>query len=443
MKSTLLCCLYVFMAINTVKSATYYYRAGREGREIVVPLSVANQEVQPLILDALEKDPLVAVDVSALSKAGKIAVEEARLAPVPVEKLESLEIVQPVGAPLKSTTISETVKDAAIEAIRTTNAEIAKELEKPVAAPVENAPIVQEVAVPAEAVKSTPVEAAVAVVIEPEIKSAPVEAAVALVVEPEVKSAPVEAAVAVVVEPEVKLAPVEAPVAAAIEPEIKLAPAEAAAVVIVSDAKPIIIEPVSAENVGVQEVKSTPLESVPVAEIALPVEKVEEKEAVQAIAIESTPETKEASKEVEPIVRQSPAQNPSPLQSFTQTVQGIQQGFNTFLAPITSALGLRPNTAVSAQADAAADSQVQGNTVVETVTTIVPTSPSGPAAIFQQFQNTINSILRPSATAATVPVVASVENEIKEGDSSVPIIQQSNEIVNDKVDLAKVAEKIE
>lgn len=371
-----MCCLYLCVVISTVKSATYYYRAGREGREIIVPLvDEAQQQVQPLIAE-LKKDPLVVVDEVVVApaenapaviaavieeklpepfvrvaaeepirengvvKVSEVVAEEARRSPpTVVEKLESLEIVPAAGSPLKSATISETVKEAAIEAIRTTNAEIVKEAEPvvaPVVAPVESAPIVEAVIVP------------------------------------EVKS----------------------------------------------------------PSVVVPEIKS--VESIPVNEIVVPVEKVAENVA-EAVVVESEPAAKEAPKEeeVDPNVRQSavpaPPQSANPLgQLAQQIIQPLQQGFNTFIQNAQNALN--PNRPAQV-ADAPADA------VVEAVTSIAPTSPSGPAAFLQQFQNTISNILRPQATAATVPA-APITNEIKGGDEPSPD-------VNDKVDLSKAAEKIE
>lgn len=374
-----MCCLYLCVVVSTVKSATYYYRAGREGREIFVPLvHRAQEQLQPLVVE-LKKDPLVVVDEPAVVAAVieekvpdlrsaaeivepiEVVVEGARRGPAPVEKLESLEIIPPAGSPLKSATISETVKAAALEAVAETK--------------IDSAPVVEAVVVP------------------------------------EVKSSPVEAAPAPVVDINAAAVPEQKPAVSFV-----------------------------AEAVVAPEVKSAPVESVPVNEIVVPVEKVAENVA-SAVVLGSEPEVKEASKEVDANVRQNANPNPSgttnPIQAF---IQPFQQGFETLIAPIQNAFGIRPN-AGNNQPDAQADSP---SAAVETVTSVAPTSPSGPAAFFQQVSNTLTNILRPSATAATVPSAAAVpvENEIKGGDSSVQIIQQSDD-VNDKVDLAKAAEKIE
>lgn len=417
MKSFLMFCLYLCVAISTVKSATYYYRAGREGREIIVPL--INEEVQPQIVE-LKKDPLVVIDevvavpaeneqsVAAAEivektpeqavrlanvepeplreiEVAKIAdafADEARRIPAPsVEKIESLEIVPPPNAPLKSGTISETIKAAVIEAVEST----------PIEAPAE-APVEVPVEAPIEATKSIPIEE-------------PVEA---------VKSTPVEVA----------------PVAATI----------------VTDEKPAAVETVPAEIAVVPEVKSTAVEAIPVNEIVVPVEKAAE-EVVSAVVIESEPQAKEApTEEIDPVVRQTvnppnPPSAPSGIQAFIEPFQAaIQNALNNNpIQGALSAFGINRPISGAAQADAQAESPV-----VEAVTSVAPTSPSGPAAFFQQVSNTITNILRPSATAATVPAApaTAIENEIKGGDTSVQVIQHSND-VNDKVDLAKSAEKVE
>lgn len=400
-----MCCLYLCVIISTVKSATYYYRAGREGREIIVPLvDRTQQEVQPLIVE-LKKDPLVVVDeivaVPTENKPAAVLLEEKipepivrleskepesirendipksdeivvadearRIPPAPIEKLESLEIIPAAGSP--PATISETVKEATIEAIRATNAEIVKEAEV------------------------APVAAADAIA---QIEPKPVETLIVADVVPEIKSTPNEVA----------------PIAN-------------------------IIVPVP-ESVVVSDVKSTPIESVPVAEIVIPVEKVAEEVAEVA---------KEASREedIDSIVRQSvnpsPSPSPNPIQTliidpFQNGLNAIQTQFQNAIMPIQNAINsLRPNQVNQADT-AVANSPVVA--AVETVTSVAPTSPSGPAAFLQQFSNTLSNILRPSATAATVPDAAAAPA------APVEIIQsQSSNEVNDKVDLAKSAEKIE
>lgn len=347
----MICCFYLIVVIGTVHSATYYYRAGREGREIVAPAVDEVQKVLEPLIAELKKDPLVLVDesvksvpvaVAAVVKEEaapvKIVADEARLSEVPVEKLESLEIDLPAGSALKAATISETVKEAAIEAIRTINAENS------------------------EVVPSVPVS-------EPK----PVEAAVVKVEN--------------------------------VEPELKL----------------------------------KTVESVPVSEIVVPVEEKVVEEAVSALVNQVVPEVKEAPKDnvAEPVLRQepSPAAPTSPWNAF---VNSVQQPLANIIAPIQNLI--RPNAIVPASAGAAAPT-VESVTVANSGTTAA----SGPAAFLQQVSNTLNNILRPSAAtvpAAPAPAVqaASVAavNEIKGGELSVQQIG-----VNEKVDLAKSAEKIE
>lgn len=399
-----MCCLYLCVIISTVKSATYYYRAGREGREIIVPLvDGTQQEVQPLIVE-LKKDPLVVVDEivavpignepaavlleekipepivrleskesepireNDIPKSNEIVVaDEARRIPAgPIEKLESLEIIPAAGSP--PATISETVKEATIEAIRATNAEIVKEAEV----------------------------------------------------------APAAAADAIAqIEPK----PVETLIVADVVPEIKSTPNEVASV---AD----IIVPVP-ESVVVSDVKSAPIESVPVAEIIVPVEKVADEVAEEAPRAE----------EIDSVVRQNanpnPNPSPSPIQTFIAPFQNglnaIQTQFQNAITPIQNAINSLTSQSNSANPPYQADTGAANSPVVaavETVTSVAPTSPSGPAAFLQQFSNTLSNILRPSGTAATVPAAAAAPA------APVEIIQSSNE-VNDKVDLAKSVEKIE
>lgn len=130
MKSVLFGVLALCLALNTVNAKAYYYRVGRE---VIVPLAEDVKEVvAPVVIEG----------------------EEARAKSASIGRIENLEIIKPADNPLKSSTVAETVKNAAVEAVRTANAEVeaaaaqAIEPKPDVAAPVDEvkAEIADEIA---------------------------------------------------------------------------------------------------------------------------------------------------------------------------------------------------------------------------------------------------------------------------------------------------------
>lgn len=120
MKSALICGIVLCVLLSSVHSATYYYRIGRE---VIVP-SVDEEVVKEVVAAELKKDGLAIVEESA-----PVVADAPRADPSPAANLESLEVVPAAGNPLKAATVSETVKNAAIEAVRSENvvAEVAEE----------------------------------------------------------------------------------------------------------------------------------------------------------------------------------------------------------------------------------------------------------------------------------------------------------------------------
>lgn len=195
MSRSLLCTIYLLIAISTVHSASYFYRAGRE---VIVPTLEEVKEViselkkeQPVALEPIIAGPIGVVPenvVAAIENVENNMVadveplaikavvnDEARAKPAPVLRLDTLEVISADKSD-KVITVAETVKNAAVQAIEKQNEEI--QSAKPVD---EILPIVTETKVvdtPA-AVKSVdepvvPVEKIDAIVKSPESVVAPV-----------------------------------------------------------------------------------------------------------------------------------------------------------------------------------------------------------------------------------------------------------------------------
>lgn len=191
MSHKILCAIYLLIAVSTVHSASYYYRAGRE---VIVP---AVEEIKEIVSELKKDEAVVVKEVDAVAvpevnvdevvKAIE-SVDESRAVQHPVLRLDTLEVVQP-GKSDKVVTVAETVKNAAVQAIEKQNQEVADsvkatEVKDPV---VETKVEVADVEVAkvddVPAVKSAPI-------IEPvEIKSQEIKApeAIVPVVKDEVK----------------------------------------------------------------------------------------------------------------------------------------------------------------------------------------------------------------------------------------------------------------
>lgn len=370
MKSILACCLFMCIAFSTVQSASYYYRAGRE---IIVP--VVDETVKQVFVSDLKKDGLTVVDEAVILPVAEPAspiilaeeivpvqnlrlseplvdqpevnsvvaeeiksaeiIDEARATPaLGQEKLETLEIAQPVDTGLKTATIAETVKNAAIEALRSTNAETI------VAEPV--------------AVKTVP------------------------------------------------------------------------------------LEPVASQSNGENTV-------VPV---AAPVAIIKTEEVLPELKSEAFAEEK-SSDASKPIVRQQPSIIQQAQETITNLLNNnpIANAFNSIRNPTTAVpiivsadpIGT-PNVALESAASPAIPS-VPAAAVPATPAS--PAPPAGPAALFQSIQNTLSNLsnaLRPSdqRTSTVAPAVpAAGSNPAREDEEAVPIVQQTIDIVDDKVDVAK------
>lgn len=188
MNRNLLCTIYLLIAISTVHSASYFYRAGRE---VIVPTLEEVKEViselkkeEPVVLEEIITSPVgagpeslvgvieniennVVADAEPLAIKTTVVSDEGRAKPAPVLRLDTLEVISGDKSD-KVITVAETVKNAAVQAIEKQNEENES------AKPVEILPKVTETKViDADAVKSVdepvvPVEKVDAVVKSPE-----------------------------------------------------------------------------------------------------------------------------------------------------------------------------------------------------------------------------------------------------------------------------------
>lgn len=191
----------LLIAISSVHSASYFYRAGRE---VIVPTV---DEVKEVISELKKDEPVIIEEIIALPNVpeivepvipamavksapesvvvennviaadvvlppivpSEVVSEEARSKPNPAIRLDTLEVIQPGNERSdKVQTVAETVKIAAVQAIEKQNEEIEKTKPvEPVAeiadAKVVDAPIVKSVEVPA-----VPVVESVGIVKSPE-----------------------------------------------------------------------------------------------------------------------------------------------------------------------------------------------------------------------------------------------------------------------------------
>lgn len=112
MKSVLICGFVLCVLLSSAQSKSYYYRIGRE---IIVP-TVDTEVVKEVIAAELKKDGgvgLVEESVPVVSATD----DEGRADASPVANLEVMEILPVAGNPLKSATVAETVKNAAIAVV--------------------------------------------------------------------------------------------------------------------------------------------------------------------------------------------------------------------------------------------------------------------------------------------------------------------------------------
>lgn len=450
MSRNILCAVYLLIAISTVHSASYYFRAGRE---VIVPtieevkeviselkkeepvaieeiLSVqappenieaaviaAEAEIEPAI--ALKSVPSVVesvvpivenvennVVVAAVEEPKQVVAaevsDEARAKPNTLLRLETIEVVQPDVIPEKVATVAETVKIAAVQAIEKQNEESLKTVES--AKPIEISTEVKEVEV-APVVKSVPVVENV----EASVKTVdPVSAPVPVPVPAEVQEVVVPAAVEIV--------------------------EKAQETVRSADPEPVKPEIVKEEKV----------------EVPSEAEKIVEKVAEKSAEVPA------------PEIRQQPAQQPGPLDAITNAITNLQNSVqSTFQnaiqnTPIISSI-FRPQ---QGQSDAPAVAGVENPSIALNTAEVAPTVtsnvalPATPLAssttapnFLQNVQNAISSlatnILRP--TTAPAPAVAAapeaappvIVSGTRGGDDSVEVVQHIAVDVNDKVDLTK------
>lgn len=458
MKAFLLCSLYLFVAISSVHSASYYYRAGREIIEPTVEETVKEvvaelkkEEVLPAVViddvDAVKKvdDSVVAPSVQVVQVAENNVipevkevivtevVDEARGKIVPQQlRLEALEIVQPVNAD-KVATVAETVKNAAVEAIRTTNEDV----------------VTNEVVKPIEKV---PEPAVIPAAVIPVAETKIVEPVVVPVVEPIVDSVVVKSVPLVDI--------VETPQQAVVEAVKASEPVVAAVVETVETVQPVelksqdstsVAEPIVVVKEDASSVVPAAVDTVKVADelrSAVPAAEVSKPEVVVSETNVDVP--KEKTKDVvPPAVRQQETPNPiiAPITNFlNQFNQNAQQTLQTitqnFPQGILNAFN-RPNQQSDTPAEADATSE-EANTVADNIEPIAEAAPtqapaSSPVAFIQNaFQNLLGG--QRSTTAAPI-VEAAPSDTRRDDDSSVEIVQNIEVAdVDDKVDLVKKVE---
>jgi len=483
MSRNTLCAIYLLIAISTVHSASYYYRAGREVivptieevKEVISELKkdgpVVVEEDVLLVQPTPETDaaapevvlPLVPEPVAHVVRSVPSVVEtvvpivenvetnnvvaaetvvvddEARAKPssnIGTLRLENIEVIQPDVKPEKVATVAETVKIAAVQAIEKQNEESAN----------------SDIAKPVEVMTETKVEEAP---VAPVVKSVPVVEND----EPVAINAPVEAVVPAVVESVEKVDKVQE--------SVRSADPEPAKPEVVKDEKPI--EMVETEKVETEKIAEKAIEvpaeksvevpaekpvEVPAEKpVEVPVEKSVEVPAEKSVEVPAEKSVEVPAKEV----RQQAAQ-PSPLDTISTAFSNLQNTFQNAIqnTPLISSI-FRPQTQSDAQASAETPALALNTAeVAPTVASNValPATPlaSSTAApnFLQNVQNAISSltsnILRPTtapssaAAPAAVPEAAPpviVSGTRGSDDDSVEIVQNIEVDVNDKVDLAK------
>lgn len=335
MSRNILCAIYLLIAISTVHSASYYYRAGREVivptieevKEVISELKkdgpvVVEEEVllvqpTPETVDAAAPAELVPAELAVAVKSVPSVVEtvvpivenvetnsvvaaetvavddEARAKPssnIGTLRLENIEVIQPDVKPEKVATVAETVKIAAVQAIEKQNEESINS--------------VVETAKPVEVLTETKVEDA------PVVKSVPVVENA----EPVAIKAPIEAVVPAVVESVEKVDKVQESVRSA-DPE----PAKPEVVKDEKIEKPI--EMVETEKIAEKAVE-VPVEK----SVEVPAEKPVEVPAEKSVEVPAEKSVEVPAKEV----RQQAAQ-PSPLDAIQTAISNLQNTVtNTF-----------------------------------------------------------------------------------------------------------------
>lgn len=200
MSRNILCAVYFLIAISTVHSASYYFRAGREVivptveevKEVIselknsepvvvqeiVSVQAAPENVDAVVAAAVQAEPIVPaavvksepsvaesvvpvvenlennVVVAAVAEADVSPVsDEARAKPISSLRLETIEVIQPDVKPERVASVAETVKIAAVQAIEKQNEELVKAIES--AAPA--VPLTETKVVDAPVEKSEPI----------------------------------------------------------------------------------------------------------------------------------------------------------------------------------------------------------------------------------------------------------------------------------------------
>lgn len=333
MSRNVLCAIYLLIAISTVHSASYYYRAGRE---VIVPTIEEVKEVisevkkdGPEIFDeaalfasvpqgpepvahVVRSAPSVVetvvpivenVETNNVVAAETVAVDdEARAKPsssIGTLRLENIEVIQPDVKPEKVATVAETVKIAAVQAIEKQNEESV------------NSAV--EIAKPVEVLTETKVEDA------PVVKSVPVVE----IAEPVAIKAPIEAVVPAVVESVEKVDKVQE--------SVRSADPEPAKPEVVKDEKPI--EMVETEKVETEKIAEKAIEVLAEKAVEVLAEKPVEVPAEKPVEVPAEkPVEVPAEKSVEvPAKEVRQTAQPSPLDAIQTAITNLQNTVsNTF-----------------------------------------------------------------------------------------------------------------
>lgn len=361
-----------------------------------------------------------------------VQTEEARSEDSPALRLDTLEVVPANAEPAKVATVAETVKQVAIEAIRTSNEESVAVAQNQVDAAV--VPEQKSIeAVDAVALKTIPdVVAPVVEVAQPEVKSAaPVEEVRNIVAD----VVPAETVVKAVENTETlaKSIPIPAPVPSDVVAETVEADHIVPAAIIKEDVPAVAEGSVAvkqldevARPVAVDQVKS---ESV--AETAEPVQQTVEQ---QVKTVEGTDAEKDAN------LRQSPP-------SFQSIAQGFINAIGNFIPPLANQQAQQAQQSTQ-DATSSAETSAQPAPAQESLATgeVAPNGAGSSTAqpnIIQSAWNSITNILQRPTTAApasAAAAAAAATSDTRKDDATVEVVQNIEvENVNEKLDFNKKA----
>lgn len=505
MKKFLLNCVLLCIVLNSANAASYYYRAGRE---IIVPIASdpvpapselnSEKQVSPVVVDEVApvvKEAIVAdVQLKSIESPAESVVsnqvqdDNSKVAENSIKNLDNLEIQKQDASDSKATTIKEAVKAAALEAIRSVNAEtvesiaesaefVVKEGTLAAAAVLESKPTEKQpesVTDIKQPVEQAAEQKSVPVVTQQDVPATVVDPAQPIPIEPIAEVKPIVPEVKSIV-PEVKSVPLVEPVVeikSEAIPEVKEtseskpeapAPKEETKTELEAEKKPTKPEEeqltkslnyLESQNQDASDSKVTP--QLKEAEPEQPAKEILAKEEPPASEPSAKPE-EEKSKPTEPESKESPKEAGSLRQQPT-LVQQAQETFNNLLTnnPFANAINNIRNpssteatgiVAAVSNLPAAANNAISNAISSDPTPNAAPTTarPTGPAALLQTIQNTlsnigsnINNVLRPdqrTSTVAPAAVQAAVASE------EVPIIQQKPETVSNKIDDLKSVAK--